>query len=110
MNDLVAIAVLPARDLERGAAFYARLGFEIRRRYRDYLILGRARQELHLRLCEIDPTTNPAGLYVRVEDVDGWAERFGQGAEEKPWGQREVTLEDPDGNLVRIGAPILRPG
>lgn len=61
---------------------------------------------------------NDAGAYLRAEDVDAlgaeWA-AAGLPAEgiprlvpagDKPWGMRELALIDPDGNLIRAGAPV----
>jgi catechol 2,3-dioxygenase-like lactoylglutathione lyase family enzyme len=41
MSRIVAnVPVLPSRDLDRSACFYARLGYEVVRRYPDYVILS----------------------------------------------------------------------
>jgi catechol 2,3-dioxygenase-like lactoylglutathione lyase family enzyme len=98
--------VLPSRDLDRSTRFYARLGYEVVRRYPDYVILACGGSELHLAAAELEPETNPAGLYIRVESIDQWASTFRKLAEDKPWGQREFAISDPDENLLRFGEPI----
>ena len=78
------IPVLPCRDLERSAAFYARLGYRTIHSYPDYLILACDGGELHLARMTIDPGQNPAGLYLRVSGVDEIAAAFNTMAEDKP--------------------------
>jgi catechol 2,3-dioxygenase-like lactoylglutathione lyase family enzyme len=104
------IPVLPSRDLERSAAFYARLGYRTVQAYPDYLILSCDGGELHLARMDVEPGQNPAGLYLRVAGVDGIAAALNAIAEDKPWGQRELALADPDGNLLRIGEPVSGSG
>ena len=106
MSRIVAtVPVLPSRDLDRSACFYARLGYEVVRRYPDYVILSSGNSELHLSAMELEPAANPAGLYLRVEGIDEWAATFGKKAQDKPWGQREFAISDPDENLLRFGEP-----
>ena len=100
------VPVLPSQDLDRSAAFYARLGYRVLRRYPDYLILSGGAAELHLALMPLDPSRNPAGVYLRVQGVDEIAQAMGAVTLEKPWGQREFALADPDDNLLRIGEPV----
>lgn len=103
---IASVPVLPSRDLDRSARFYAELGYEVAGRYPDYLILNRAGAELHLSATEFESGTSAAGMYVRVEGVDEWARAFARTAEDKPWGQREFAISDPDENLLRFGEPI----
>jgi catechol 2,3-dioxygenase-like lactoylglutathione lyase family enzyme len=100
------IPVLPCRDLERSAAFYARLGYRTIHSYPDYLILSCDGGELHLARMTLDPSRSPAGLYLRVSGVDEMAAAFNIVAEDKLWGQREFALSDPDDNLLRIGQSV----
>lgn len=97
------VPVLPSRDLDRSAAFYARLGYAVAHRYPDYAILACDGVEFHLARMEVEPGRNPAGVYLRVSDADGLARALGVAAEDKPWAQREFALSDPDENLVRVG-------
>jgi catechol 2,3-dioxygenase-like lactoylglutathione lyase family enzyme len=105
-----SIPILPSRDLNRSARFYAALGFKVEKRYPDYLILICAGVELHLSETEFEPGTSTAGLYIRVRGIDEWAQAFGKVAEDKPWGQREFAISDPDENLLRFGEPTAKPG
>jgi catechol 2,3-dioxygenase-like lactoylglutathione lyase family enzyme len=99
------ISVLPSRNLDRSAAFYARLGYGLASRVPGYAILRRDGVELHLAEMEVDPARNPSGADLRVTGVDEMARLFGLAAEDKPWGQREFALADPDENLIRVGEP-----
>jgi catechol 2,3-dioxygenase-like lactoylglutathione lyase family enzyme len=108
MRILANVPVLPSRDLDRSAAFYARLGYQPVRRYPDYLILACGDVELHLALTSVDPAANPAGAYLRVSGVDELARALGGRAAARPWGQVEFAVADPDGNLVRAGEPVPR--
>lgn len=115
---------LPSRDLHATLAFYRRLGFENRGappEQWDYLIVGRGTIELHFFLDrDVDPLTTSAGCYLRLEDVDAvYAEWLSLGIEYDPatgsrlqgpveetdYGMREFALVDPNGNLIRAGAP-----
>lgn len=112
-----ACPIMPSRDFAATAEFYSRLGFEKALEHSDYLILRRDQVELHFfRHSEHRPEESDHGVYLRPRDVDAlsteWAEARIDGgpgfprfmpAETKPWGMREVTVLDPDGNLLRAG-------
>ncbi|MBP7001434.1 inositol monophosphatase family protein [Amaricoccus sp.] len=109
--------ILPSRDLDAAAAFWARLGFAVR--YLDpaqYLIVARGGAELHFwRKADLEPGRNDAGAYLRSGDLDGLAAACAAAGlpargvpryvppEVKPWGMRELALVDADGNLLRAG-------
>jgi uncharacterized glyoxalase superfamily protein PhnB len=52
-----------------------------------------------------------AGCYLTVPDVEEWHARLRASGpavsdlEEQPWGMRECSLTDGDGNALRIGQP-----
>ena len=113
--------ILPARDFETTTRFYGKLGFVFASQYQPpdaYLILRRASIELHFfPHFELDPASSYAGCYIRVGDVEAWFEaaaRMGLAnkgiprlipLQDRPWGMREFAIIDPDGSLLRIGAP-----
>ncbi len=111
-----AVPVLPVSELAHSVAWYTRLGFAVRAEYDGYAILGFEGTELHL---AEHPDTPPAteslsGCYLRVADADALHARWtALGAREvappgdRPWGQREFATEDPDGNLWRVGSPLV---
>lgn len=98
------------KDLDKTAAFYEELGFRFGKREAGYLTcyLNWFWLEFHA-----EDKEHPAGgvggqqLGISVEDAD----EFYQGLIEKglkpegepetmPWGRREFTLRDPDGNQL----------
>lgn len=64
-----AIPRLSSADLDRSQAFYEALGFALRARYDDYLILIRDTIELHFSRWDFDPETQAASVFVRVADA-----------------------------------------
>ena len=111
-----AIPVLPSADFDRTARFYALLGFAGPRAYPDYLILRRDGVELHFFLEEGDHTYGHGhshfGAYLRAEGLDGLFETLlaaGVALDppaDQPWGQRELSVLDPDGSFLRFGEPL----
>ena len=104
------VPVLRARDAEAGAAWYARLGFEVEWTHRFEpglpLFVAIRRDGARLFLSEHRGDAVPGTLaYLYVDDVDTIAALFGTEAEETPWGSREMELVDPDGNRLRVGRP-----
>ena len=109
--------ILPVSDMGRAVAFYERAGFEARGwedgagytfvHYDDESVfdLGLAEEGL-------DARSNRSGCYVIVADVAAWHRRLTEAQlavtslEDKPWGMREFTMTDPDGNSLRIGQGI----
>ena len=74
-----AIPILTVLDLDREAAFYARLGFTVLRRFghHGYLILGRGDLEVHLSHWEDhDPATTAGSCYLRVADAQAIYDRL----------------------------------
>jgi uncharacterized glyoxalase superfamily protein PhnB len=68
---------------------------------------------LTLFLSEHSGDGAPGGAaYLVVDDVDAlWEELRAKGIdvqrpEETPWGTREMTIVDPDGNQLRFGSPV----
>ncbi len=111
--------ILPSRDLDATRAFWDRLGFrDAGERHDDYLILARDGVELHFfRWPDHDPSQCYVGAYLRVSGPDALDTEWGAlnlsetgiprliRVEDKPWGMRELAVIDPNGNLIRVGAP-----
>jgi len=123
MEPGIAIPILPARDLYETRAFYERLGFQAAgwwpTQFGGYAILRRGDLSMHFFLFEdISPYQNYAQCYWRVNDVDALYAEFQTAdlsrsgiprldpVEDKPWGMREFSIVDPNGNLVRVGRQI----
>lgn len=123
MDPGIAIPILPSRDLNETRAFYERLGFQAAgwwpTEFGGYAILRRGDLSMHFfAFQDISPDQNYAQCYWRVKDVDAlYAEFHSAGltlsgtprlepVEDKPWGMREFSITDPNGNLVRVGRQI----
>lgn len=111
------IPKLPSRDLQATLAYYVdQLGFAVNGQYPDYLIVERDGLELHFfHHPELDPLTNDGQLYIRVRDIDAlYRSLVDRGVTihpngdlaNKPWGQREFALLDPDRNLLTFGQAL----
>jgi len=106
-------AILPVLDMDESVAFYERAGFDVRRYeggdYSFVTIDDESVFDLYVAQGPMDPTSNRAGCYLIVTDVD---ERRGRltdlelditVVEDQPWGMREFTLIDASGNRLRFG-------
>ncbi|WP_026929397.1 bleomycin resistance protein [Glycomyces tenuis] len=103
-----AIPILRVEDAAAAVRWYERLGFTKRWEHRFEPGLPAfaevARGEVALFLSEHEGDAHPDGVvYLRLNDVDDIAARFGTRAEDTEWGTREFELRDPDGNRLRIG-------
>ena len=109
--------IFPVRDMASALAHYAALGFETIP-YEDGTDYGFANREqigLHLTLDpDHDPTYGSGSTYLYVTDADAlfdeWS-RPGIGGLTRPvglmpYGLREGSHVDPDGNLIRFGSPV----
>lgn len=109
------------RDVDAAETFYWRLGFRtiFKAPDKSYLILKRDGAELHFaQNAAHDPRTTVNAAYMRPSDVDQLSEEWAQlglpeagqprfkPAVDTPWGMRELSLVDPDGNLIRAGIEI----
>jgi hypothetical protein len=104
-----AIPILPSRDLDRTAAFYAVAGFEQADRHDRYLVLHNDGTELHFSLHD---TVTPTTCFVHVADAAKmWKQLRHLGTPgvgdltDEDYGLREFTITDPDGNQIRVGSP-----
>ena len=111
-------AILPSRDFDETAAFYAKIGFEETGRWtgNGYLILKMENVEVHFfEHPDHKIETGYHAAYIRSSDVNKLSAHLAaQGmptdgiprfheAEDKSWGMRELAIVDPNGNLLRIG-------
>ena len=108
---------LPMLEKEATIDYYnGKLGFRIVSDYGDYLILEKDQAELHFfSFPKLDPYTNYGQVYIRCSDIDLFYRQLidqqvpihpnGKLAN-KPWGQREFSLLDPDHNLLSFGQNI----
>ncbi|MGK5729854.1 glyoxalase superfamily protein [Streptomyces sp. URMC 124] len=108
--DEEAIPVLHVENASAAVAWYARLGFaeQWEHRFEPGLpaFVEVARGAVRLFLSEHRGDARPGTLiYLRVRDVDAVAAEFGVPPVSAPWA-REIELQDPDGNRLRVGTPV----
>lgn len=116
--------VMAVPDLEEGVAFFRDLlGFTVHIQGGGYAYLDR--EGVGVRLMDPSITEGAApgnrrfGVYIDVRDVDAvYAELAPKlaalnkgdvhGPADKPYGQRELCILAPDGNLLVFGQPIAQ--
>jgi catechol 2,3-dioxygenase-like lactoylglutathione lyase family enzyme len=101
------VPVLRVEDAARAVAWYERLGFEKEWVHRFEpgfpWFVSVARGEIHLYLSEHTGDARPNTLvHLYVDDIDSISEEFGIPVDEEGLAGREVDLEDPDGNRLRV--------
>lgn len=97
---------LPVGDVERAQQYYRDvLGFEIGWLYPDKDIGAVSRGDVAIFFRRTKPPFTPAVHWIFAEDLDAsYDELNSSGAriveplEQKPWGLRQFTVEDLDGN------------
>lgn len=107
---------LPMRDKEITKDFYVnKLGFKDigTADFRDYLMVQKDHVQIHFFLFEtLDPKENYGQVYIRTNDIEGLYNSMldtrqsihpNGHLQTKPWGQKEFSMLDPDGNLLTFG-------
>lgn len=105
---------LPMRDKQATRDFYiTKLGFiQFGGDYPDYLMVEKDSIQVHFFLFkELDPKENYGQVYIRTDDIEGWYGYVKENGvktmplQQKPWGQKEFSILDPDSNLLTFGQP-----
>ena len=107
---------IPMRNKKITREFYIdSLGFEEIEAadFHEYLMRKKDQIELHFFLFEtINPLENYGQVYIRTDGIESLYEDFlrkqidihpNGKLQEKPWGQKEFSILDPDGNLLTFG-------
>jgi catechol 2,3-dioxygenase-like lactoylglutathione lyase family enzyme len=109
---------LPMRDKSKTRDFYiGKLGFEEygNADYADYLMVKRDNVQIHFfSYPTLDPLENYGQVYIRTNDIESLYEILQEknvihpnGAlQNKPWGQKEFAILDPDNNLLTFGQSL----
>jgi hypothetical protein len=81
-----------------------------------YLMLEKDKLQIHFfEYKDLVPSSNYGQVYIRVENIDQLFQELVSNKteihpsghlENKPWGQREFSLLDPDNNLLTFGEEI----
>lgn len=104
--------MLPVVDMAEAIEFYRSLGFEVVAYDEGYAWVRHSGWELfHLVADEPRAGRSVAGLYLHVADVDAWqaalaasdADTAIGAVTDMPWGMREFSFSDPNGNVIRLG-------
>ena len=105
---------LPMRNKAATKAYYIdQLGFEIFGDYPDYLMVQKESIQIHFFLFpDLNARENYGQVYIRTSDIDKLYQSLIDNnvaihpnghLHAKPWGQKEFSLVDPDGNLLTFG-------
>lgn len=108
-----AAPVLASMDIHKTVTFYKeKLGFD-KPGWIDenYAVIGRDKVEIHFWKCNNKIFPENTSCYIYVENVDGLYLEMQNSKvihpngslEDKPWGVREFSILDIDGNLIRFG-------
>ena len=114
-------------DVERSIAFYRALGFDVARRYEDYVQLRRGEIRLSLQgdahavegphyftpHIKSFPRGTGVEVSIQVADVDAEYIRARTAGlnivkpmQDRPWGARDFRVADPDGYFLRVTSPL----
>jgi hypothetical protein len=110
---------LPMRNKKITIDYYIhKLGFKAAgiAEYDDYLMIQKDQIQIHFfKFKELNPKENYGQVYIRTTNIDLVYKSFLENdirihpngpLEEKPWGQKEFSILDPDHNLLTFGQPI----
>lgn len=129
---LTAVPALPTRDIQAASEFYrSKLGFSVAYQDDSFVSLTQGAVEIHLWLAADESwktRTSPqpvcsgaesfiagtASCRIRVTGIDALYAKVrplqivhpNGTLEDKPWGDREFAVSDPDGNLVTFFQPL----
>lgn len=110
---------LPMRNKSATKDFYVnKLGFTDigSADYAEYLMVQKDDIEIHFFLFKaLDSKSNYGQVYIRTNDIDGLYKNMldnnlqihpAGSLQQKPWGQKEFSMLDPDNNLLTFGQSV----
>ncbi len=110
--------ILPALDINKAAGFYKNvLGFDINIfTAHDYVVMKKGGIGIHLWKTDDKNLCENSGCYIYVTDIDALYQELSSKdvihpngkLETKPWGMKEFSVLDTEGNLLRIGEIIIK--
>ena len=114
-------------DVDRSLGFYRALGFEIERRWEDWILMRRGDIKLtlqgdahavegpHYFTPNIGRRPRGTGVEISIQVTDVDAEyiraktaglNIVKGIQDRPWRARDFRVADPDGYFLRITSPL----
>ena len=121
MTNMAAVeikAFVPAKDFEKSKRFYSDLGFTIAWSSDDLAYLHAGDSSFLLQRFYVKEHASNFMMHMLVEDVEAWwrhvesqqlAKKYAvrvNPPEDRSWGIRDFTIDDPTGVLWRIGQNI----
>jgi hypothetical protein len=111
------IPKLPMRLKSLTKSYYiGQLGFSEMADYGDYLLLEKDGIEIHFfEFKTLDPLENYGQIYIRTNQIEALYNQLldanvtihpNAPLQQKPWGQIEFSLLDPDNNLITFGQAV----
>lgn len=110
-----AVPILASLNADETIKFYTeKLGFAFHNNWDGYLIFSRDEIEIHLWPTTNEEIPKATGCYVRVTEVDElFAAYKEQGVvhpngllKNMPWGMRQFSILDNNGNIIHFGEDI----
>jgi hypothetical protein len=103
-----AIPKLASLDIQRSIAFFEKLGFTKSAHYPDYGIVQQDAVQIHFWLCTDPAVPRATGCRIKVSGIEALFTSYSKlgvvhpndPLSLKPWGLREFSILDVDGNLV----------
>lgn len=118
MDTIEIKAFVPAKDFERSKSFYTDLGFTLAWSSADLAYLHAGNASFLLQKFYVKEHADCFMMHMLVKDVESWwqrvetqqlARKYGvrvNPPEDRSWGIRDFTIDDPTGVLWRIGQTI----
>jgi hypothetical protein len=108
MRLISAIPKLASLDIARSLSFFERLGFSRKFASSSYGVAERDGVAIHFWCCSDPRIPTETGCRIAVEGIDELFEAYSKlnvvhpngVLEAKPWGVREFSIVEVDGNLV----------
>ncbi len=110
-----AIPKLASLNIERSVKFFEALGFTRIAVHPTVAMVTRNNVDVHFWLTDDPAIPNTTGCRVNVDSVDALYQEYlplnivhpEDPLGDKPWGLREFSILDIDGNVLTFSAPIL---
>ncbi|SOD19742.1 bleomycin resistance protein [Pedobacter xixiisoli] len=110
-----AVPILASLNADETIKFYTeKLGFTFHNNWDGYLIFSKDEIEIHLWPTTDEEVPKATGCYVRVTEVDALFALYRQHGvvhpngllKNMPWGMRQFSILDNNGNIIHFGEDI----